>query len=162
MALKYLKIFESYWGTIGAGIVPFCKTTKRFLIGLRSAYVLEPHTWGGFGGKLDIDEGVDEAIEEAACRELEEETRYSGNIELIKGFVFKDTNFEYHNFIGIVDEEFRPILNWENDETKWLTYQELLNLPRKHFGLERFLKESEELFKEYAGSDIKLNFDEDF
>ena len=160
--MRYLRLFESYWGTIGAGIVPFCKTTKRFLVGHRSAYVLEPHTWGGFGGKLDIDEGVDEAIEEAAVRELEEETRYSGNIELIKGFVFKDKNFEYHNFIGIVDEEFTARLNWENDESKWITYQELLSLPRKHFGLDRFLKESEVLFKEIVDSDTKLSFDEDF
>jgi len=145
--MKYLKMFESYWGTIGAGIVPFCKTTKRFLVGFRSAYVLEPHTWSGFGGKLDIDDGVDEEIDEAAIRELEEETCYSGNIELIKGFVFKDKNFEYHNFIGIVDEEFKPILNWENEDYKWLSYHELLNLEKKHFGLDVFLKESKKLFK---------------
>jgi 8-oxo-dGTP pyrophosphatase MutT (NUDIX family) len=74
--MRYLKVFETYWGTIGAGIVPFCVNTKRFLIGLRSGYVMEPHTYGGFGGKLDIDEGVDETIEIAAKRELSEETGY--------------------------------------------------------------------------------------
>jgi 8-oxo-dGTP pyrophosphatase MutT (NUDIX family) len=145
--MRYLKIFESYWGTIGAGIVPFCVNTKRFLIGLRSGYVMEPHTYGGFGGKLDIDEGVDETIEIAAKRELSEETGYYEEIELLKGYIFKDNNFEYHNFIGIVDEEFKPRLNWENDKAIWITYQELLELDRKHFGLERFLKESKDLFE---------------
>ena len=147
--MKYLKLYENYWGTIGAGIVPFCKTTKKFLIGFRSAYVYEPHTWGGFGGKLDIDEGIEEAIEEAAVRELEEETRYDGEIKLLKGFIFTDpkAGFEYHNFIGLVIDEFKPILNWENEKAVWMTYKELIELPKKHFGLQRFLNESKEMFE---------------
>ena len=161
--MRYLLTFENIrWGTIGAGIVPFCKETNKFLVGLRSEEVLEPHTWGGFGGKLDIDEGVDETIKEAAKRELEEETGYSGSIELIKGFIFKERNFEYHNYIGIVDKEFEPILNWENDEARWLTYEELLRLNNKHFGLKRFLKESKEIFENLAKQQNNLSFDEDF
>lgn len=161
--MRYLKIFEQYWGSIGAGIVPVCIKTKKFLIGLRSSYVLEPHTWGGFGGKLDIDEGVDEAIEEAAIRELKEETRYNGEIQLIKGYVFKDKNFEYHNFIGEVEEEFKPILNWENDRAVWMTYDELLELPNKHFGLIKFLNESKDLFEKYGKpTNNFFNLEEDF
>jgi 8-oxo-dGTP pyrophosphatase MutT (NUDIX family) len=146
--MRYLLTFENLrHGRIGAGIVPFCKETNKFLVGLRSEEVLESDTWGVFGGKLDIDEGVDEAIEEAACRELKEETGYFGSIELIKGFIFKEKNFEYHNYIGIVDKEFEPIINWENYEARWLTYEELLRLNNKHFGLERFLKESKAIFE---------------
>lgn len=144
--MKYIKIFESYFGTIGAGIVSFCCTTKRFLIGYRSQHVLDAHTWGGFGGLLDYDEDVKE-IEKAAKRELEEETKYFNKIELLKGFIFKDKNSEYHNFIGVVDDEFKPILNYENDKAVWMTYQELLKLPNKHFGLKIFLKESKNLFE---------------
>jgi 8-oxo-dGTP pyrophosphatase MutT (NUDIX family) len=146
--IKNFKMFEQlYFGTIGAGIVPFCKKTNRFLVGLRSNRVLEPNTWGGFGGKLDVENGVQEEIEKAAIRELEEETGYSGELNLLKGFVFKDQNFEYHNFIGVVEEEFNVKLNWENTSYKWVTYKELKNLQTKHFGLIRFLWESKSLFK---------------
>jgi 8-oxo-dGTP pyrophosphatase MutT (NUDIX family) len=161
--MKYLLTFENLrCGNIGAGIIPFCEKTKRFLLGLRSGYVLEPNTYGGFGGKLDIDEGVYETIEMAAKRELEEETGFNGDIELIKGFIFKERNFEYHNYIGVVSEEFQPVLNWENDESRWMTYDELLRLRPKHFGLDRFLKESKEIFEKLAKPQINLSFDEDF
>jgi 8-oxo-dGTP pyrophosphatase MutT (NUDIX family) len=160
--MKYLLIFENLrCVNIGAGIIPFCEKTKRFLLGFRSCYVLEPNTYGGFGGKLDIDEGIDETIEMAAKRELEEETGFSGNIKLIKGFVFKEINFEYHNYIGLVSEEFHPVLNWENDESRWMTYDELLRLRSKHFGLDRFLNESKEIFEKLAKPN-NLSFDEDF
>lgn len=161
--MRYLLTFENMrWSSIGAGIVPFCEKTKRFLVGLRSEDVLEPHTWGGFGGKLDIDEGIDETISTAAKRELVEETGFSGNIELIKGFIFKERNFEYHNYIGLVSEEFQPVLNWENDEARWMTYDELLRLRPKHFGLERFLQESKLIFEKLAKPQNNLSFDEDF
>ena len=146
--MKYIKTFEQiYWGTAGAGILPFCTTTKRFLVGFRSIDVMEPHTYGTFGGKLDVDDVNEDTIQEAAIRELQEETEYYDNIDLIKGYVFKDKNFEYHNYIGKVDIEFKPILNWENDKAIWITYDELLNLKPKHFGLAKFLNESKMLFE---------------
>ena len=156
MKLKYLKAFNehhiqtngrTFWGSIGAGILPICKKTKRILVGLRSEYVLEPNTWGSFGGKLDIDEGVEETIREGAIRELEEELRYNGHIELIDAFIFRSGSFEYHNFFGIVDEEFEPILDWENSDAKWMTIEELYQHPKKHFGLISLLKESGDLLE---------------
>ena len=151
-------INEGYWGSIAAGIVPYCDRTKRFLVGLRSGNVMEPHTWGGFGGKLDVDEGVDESIQEAAIRELSEETGYVGSIRLVKGFVFRDDahDFQYHNFIGVVSDEFDSHLNWENDDALWLTYDKLLNLPDKHFGLNRFIKESRSLFQSLAFKTVNI------
>ena len=143
--------FESkYWGTIAAGIVPFCTKTKRFLVGLRSSQVREPGTYGSFGGKLDIDEGIDEEIKEAAIRELIEETEYRGEIHLIDGYVFRDGDFEYHNFWGLVDEEFTPELNWENDNYKWVTLEQLQKMPKKHFGLKKFMEKSIHLLYEYV------------
>lgn len=153
--MKYIKKFESFthtngktfWGSIGAGIIPVCTETKRILLGFRSSEVMEPHTWGGFGGKLDIDEGIDENIKEASLRELQEETEYVGDITLINAFVYKHGNFEYHNFFGIVPNEFEPILNWENEKYEWFTYDELIDLKNKHFGLVSLLKESDKLLR---------------
>lgn len=154
--MKYLKNFNEhhiqtngqiFWGNIGAGILPICKNTKRILVGLRSSEVLEPNTWGTFGGKLDIDEGIEESIREGAIRELEEELGYKGNIDLIDAFIFRSGSFEYHNFFGIVDEEFEYSLDWENDDAKWMTVEELYQLPNKHFGLISLLNESGDLLE---------------
>lgn len=143
--MKHIKYFEQiYWGTEAAGIVPFCKTTKRFLVGLRSYSVLEPGTYGGFGGKFDDDY---DTAENVAKRELEEETEYNGEIDLIVGYIFTAKNFKYHNFIGVVPHEFEPILNWENDNYKWLTLEQLIKLPKKHPGLKAFIEHSMNIFK---------------
>ena len=140
--MKYLKLYESYID-IGAGILPFCKKTGRFLVGLRSKDVTLAFTWGNFGGKLENEKN----IEVCALRELKEETKYKGEITLVKGYIFKERQLEYHNYIGIVPDEFKPKLNWEHTKAKWLTLEELYQLPEKHFGLQLFLEKSYELDK---------------
>ena len=63
--MKYIlsfALFEgSHYGNIGSGILPYCNTTKRFLVGLRSQECHTPHTWGLFGGKID-DYDIDEEV----------------------------------------------------------------------------------------------------
>jgi 8-oxo-dGTP pyrophosphatase MutT (NUDIX family) len=153
--MKYIKDYQmfekQYWGTMGAGILPICPATGRILVGFRSAYVMEPHTWGTFGGKLDIDEGVDETIKMAAMRELEEETHFTGAMELVDAFVYQDGSFSYHNFFGVVEDEFSPSLNWENDRAIWMTLDELVDLEGKHFGLVSLLKNSLPLLEQLMG-----------
>lgn len=130
---------ERFWGNLGAGVLPICTKTKRILLAYRSAYVNEPHTWGVFGGKLD--EGVqDEDLAQVALREFREESGYEGEINLTPAYIFKRPNFEYHNFLGIVDAEFEPELDWETESTKWVNYQELIDIYPKHFGLKDLLK----------------------
>ena len=96
-----------YAGGIGAGIVPFCVGTGRFLVGMRSGSCYDSYTWGGFGGTIDV--GDDLTIKGAAIRELGEETGYTGDIDLVSGYIFRDggIDFTYYNFIGIVDDEFK-------------------------------------------------------
>lgn len=134
---------QSFWGTLAAGYMPVCPSTGRVLMAYRSAHVNEPHTWATIGGKLDIDEGVDESIEEAALRELQEETEYYGDIRSIKTFVFRKGSFEYHNHYGVVPTEFEAQRNWENDRFVWMTTQEVRELPKKHFGLIDLLRDEE-------------------
>ena len=154
--MKYIKTFENhsiinnqFWGTIGAGILPFSKKTDRFLLTLRSEFVKEPETWGTWGGKLDDMETNDPR--EAAKIEFKEESDYSGKIKLIDAYIYKkkDDNgnviFKYYNYIGIIDEEFEPVLDWETSDYKWLTVEELYNIEPKHFGLDALLKNSKEI-----------------
>jgi len=126
-----------YWGNRGAGVLAVAKDTGNILVGLRSAYVNEPGTWGTIGGKVDDDED----FEAAALREFEEETGYSGPIELISGYKFVDAQvFEYQNFIGVVPEEFDVgATTWETSSFAWMSYEEVTGLSPKHHGLEALL-----------------------
>lgn len=140
---------DLFWGNIGAGILPYCTKTKKFLVGFRSAYVNEPHRWGVWGGKLD--EGVENLsqIKNVAIRELEEETQYSGEIRLIDSHIFKapSGNFTYYNFIGVVPNEFKPVLDWENEDYRWVSFDELMDIEPKHFGLIELIENEKEQLK---------------
>lgn len=137
-----------YWGKIAAGVLPICITTKKILVNLRSEAVMEGLTYGVWGGKLDDDE-TDTLV--AAKREFIEETEYNGDVELIAAYVYKNPteSFEYHNYIGLIDKEFIPKLDWESAGYKWLTYEELIDLDDKHFGLIELLKYSKDLIEKY-------------
>jgi 8-oxo-dGTP pyrophosphatase MutT (NUDIX family) len=93
--------------------------------------VNEPGTWGIPGGR--VDDG--EEPHEAAIRELEEEAGYDGEVYMSAGplMVYEKPGFAYFTFVGIVDDEFEPELNWESDEAGWFTLDEL---PEPlHFGV---------------------------
>jgi 8-oxo-dGTP pyrophosphatase MutT (NUDIX family) len=101
---------------IGAGVIPYCETTGRYLFVRRSKGVKEPGTWAGIGGR--VDEG--ESPELGAIREMQEEVQFDGRIDLELIYTFIARGFKYYNYIGRVDEEFIPTLNWENDNFKWI------------------------------------------
>ena len=129
-----------FWGNAGAGLLPFARSTSRFCVTLRGKDANEPNTWGIFGGAIDDDA----TPEDTARKELEEESGYNGHVELLELYIFKSRTFTYHNFIGVVDEEFEPVLNWENSKYAWLTLDELITLPQKHFGLEAIIDNAKE------------------
>lgn len=142
------KMNEPYFGDVGAGILPICRETGRILVAYRSKQVNEPHTWNVFGGKMDEDETP--AL--AANRELVEECGCRCPVELIPAYIFRTPNksFEYHNFIGIVDKEFEPKLDWETEKSQWISLKELYDLKPKHFGLEALIEHSKKIIDKYA------------
>lgn len=131
---------ETFWGDRGAGVLPICPSTGKILVAYRSADVNEPHTWGIFGGMID----EDETPHEAARRELEEESGYSGKFKIIPAHIYRSPKggFTYFNFLGIVDSEFQAEFDWETENAKWMTLDELEKLKPKHFGLVELLKHS--------------------
>jgi 8-oxo-dGTP pyrophosphatase MutT (NUDIX family) len=125
-----------FWGTEAGGVLVYCSTTNRYLILLRSEWVLEPNTWGIISGKLDDEENVQEAV----MREAEEEIgRKLGR--LIPSFIFEKPNFKFHNFVSIVEEEFTPELNWENSDYRWVKLDEMPE--NLHFGLKLLLQKED-------------------
>jgi 8-oxo-dGTP pyrophosphatase MutT (NUDIX family) len=149
---------ENFWGNIGGGVLPVCTKTKRILVPLRSRYVNEPNQIGVWGGKADEEEGENElGIVNVVKREFKEETGYNGEIELIPAYIYQtpSKSFTYYNFIGLVEEEFTPLLDWETKNAKWITLEELVkyedfiiidfgygtNKYYKHFGLMSLLND---------------------
>ena len=122
-----------FYGNAGAGVLVYCTSTNRFLLGLRSKLVNEPNTWGTFGGKIEGD--TDPKM--AALRELKEETGYNGNVDLQLFDVFQSGNFKFYNFLGKVEEEFSPTLDWENESAEWFSLNDFP--PNLHFGTKRLL-----------------------
>lgn len=146
LVIRIDKLLEAYWGTAAAGILPIAKDTGRILVAMRSSYVNEPNTYGVWGGAIH----ADETPKEGAKREFTEETKYKGSLKMIEAYRFEDGTFMYQNFIGIVEYEFKPHLDWETESYVWLDFDELLKLRPKHFGLESLIKNSRSLIQTHA------------
>jgi 8-oxo-dGTP pyrophosphatase MutT (NUDIX family) len=132
---------RTYWGNKAAGCLFYSKNTGRVLVAHRSDDVFEPNTWGTWGGKTDGDEEVIEALD----REVREETEYYGEYEAIPVYVYKDKNFEYHNYLTIIEDEFIPSLNWETQDFGWF---DINKMPSKlHFGLKLALPYFKEVIR---------------
>lgn len=135
-----------FWGNRGAGVLFLARDTGRILFPFRSKKVEQPNTWGTFGGA--IDPGEDPL--EAAVREAEEESQKKiskKHDDIIPLFVFKSptTTFRYYNYLVVVDSEFKPKLNWETEDYKWVRFNEWPS--PLHFGVEELLKDQESIRK---------------
>lgn len=122
------------WGREAAGALPVACSTGRVLLTLRSQEVLEPGTWGIPGGRME----PNETAEDAAVREMREELGFDGDMILLPVFVYRETEFVFYNFVALVDDEFEPELDWENDDAGWFGPAEL---PEPlHFGVVRLFE----------------------
>jgi len=111
----------------GVGIYPVAEDTGRMLVGLRSKKVQTPGHWSGFGGLLE----PGESFEQAAKRELREETGYKGPIRL--------EELAPSIYLGLIPKEYTPKLNWETDKAKWIQPEEIEELNPRHWGLDILL-----------------------
>jgi len=141
---------------IGAGILFFAKDTKRFLILLRNPKVHKGNTWSTVGGKVE----PGESAEEGAVRETREEIEFDDDIDLKPLYTFRKIKyneikkinviFKYYTYLAKLDHEFKPKLNWENVDYKWVTLSELLEIEIKHPGLRELVARKHKLLR-YLG-----------
>ena len=127
-----------------AGILPYCKKTNRFLLFLRSPRIQDySNTWATVGGKVDPHEK--NKYKTAALREMCEETEFCESIELKLLYIFKENSFSYRTYLGFINEEFEPVLNWENSGREWLGFNEMLNHENLHPGFAEMLADDDAL-----------------
>lgn len=130
-----------FWGKQGAGCIFLARTTKRILLAHRSPYVLEPNTWGSWGGAIDPGENPVNAV----IREVKEESGYTEDMDIIPLYVFTSGTFRYFNFLVVVDSEFEPNVDWETQGYKWCVYGEWPS--PLHFGLQNLFNDAESINK---------------
>lgn len=120
------------WGNAGSGLL--FTTGDRILLLERSDSVEEPGTWGLPGGAIPEGEGgLRDALKSAEAEAAEELGKFP-KYRLINEYVYEEPDFTFTNFIGAVEEEFTPTLNWENTDHAWVSEDEL-NSYDLHFGV---------------------------
>lgn len=103
---------------ICSGALIYALNTNRFLF-LHRANGKHKDAWGLVGGTNESGESPWSALQ----REILEEI---GTVDIIKvipleSFVSNDNAFQFHTYLGIVEEEFLPILNDEHTGYAWVS-----------------------------------------
>lgn len=97
------------------GVLIFCPSTKRVLLVRRSSESDSPKTWALISGGIEENETPLRSIK----REILEELQYDPN-KIFYRFISIESEYNHFYFFqGLVDEEFTPILNDENEEYGW-------------------------------------------
>jgi 8-oxo-dGTP pyrophosphatase MutT (NUDIX family) len=136
-----------------AGILLICNNNSdhigsRMLVDVRSKHTQShPNTIGLFGGLCnDL-----EMYEEAALRELKEETGFDGKLRVIPIKKVVLDNVVYQHYIAQIDKEFIPkLLEHESAGFLWVTPSELFELSKDfHPGFAKFIEKSWDSIKHY-------------
>jgi len=124
---------------IAAGAMFFSVSTKRYLFLLRD-HSSHSGTWGLPGGKIENNETVINGL----MREIHEEigkTPHINKIIPLEQYTSQNSNFIYHTYMFVIDEEFIPTLNKEHKAYAWAP---LDDCPKPmHPGLFNTLKSTE-------------------
>jgi len=116
----------------GAGVLPIAQSSGKILLGMRTE-----GEWAGWGGEAEEGENAQQTAE----REFREETGYKGVVSLFPDYIREDSKITFHNFIGIVPDQFAPVINHEHLFADWFSLEELDEL-KKHPGLTALLRHS--------------------
>ena len=123
------------WGSSASGML--FTTGEKILLLKRSASVEDGGVWGIPGGAIPVTvEGEKKDAKESALDESKEEMgRLPSGFKVVGKVAFKKGAFVFYTFIAKVqNDSFKPTLNWESDDYKWVDVEELERL-RLHPGV---------------------------
>lgn len=99
-----------------SGILILARSTGRVLLVKRSSKVRNPNVWSIPGGLVEYGE----SIVEGALRETLEEVGFDGPyLDLLYLFTRERGEVDFTTYLGIVEDEFDPLLNWESSDAGW-------------------------------------------
>jgi len=111
-----------FWGRRAAGCLFLARSTARLCFALRSRHALQPLTYGTWGGAMD---GAESPLAAVRRETIEEAGVDLNEARFTPLYVFRqDDVFEYHNFVVETDDEFSPVLNWENAGFVWADFED--------------------------------------
>lgn len=119
----------------GAGALFFAEDSGKFLICKRSNTGDAAGQWCCLGGGVD---DTDTSYEHTVRREANEEGGFPYDAPCSLWHVNTaqvSPTFWFHNYLASVPCEFKPKLNDEHTDYKWVTYNELLKHPDMHEGM---------------------------
>lgn len=89
----------------GAGILVYCASTRRVLLGLRGMDAESPETWCPFGGMVD----PGETPEQAALREVQEEAGLRIDPNALLGCLYVNhdmrNGFKFYTYVAVLLKE---------------------------------------------------------
>ncbi len=119
---------------IAAGALFYSRDTERFLF-LHRTQGKQAHVWGLVGGSQESGE----TAWDCCAREIREEIGVVDIKKIIplERFCSRNSHFEYHTYLCVVEREFLPALNYEHNGYAWVSY---LAWPRPlHYGVRNTL-----------------------
>ena len=118
----------------GAGILFVCPSTKKVLLLLRAEGGEDANVWCSLGGKGELGE----TPMETAVREVWEEGQIGPKqYKLVEEPLRINQNtptFKFITYLGLVDQEFSPVINYEHTDAKWFSFDEIWQIPL-HYGI---------------------------
>lgn len=120
----------------GAGCLIWSIKGEQFLLIRRSEYVPLSNTWSLPGGRVD----PGETPKDAARRETYEEIGFDIKQRSLKLIYKNETHapkFKFFTYACVVDNTFKPTLNWESSDYRWCG---ISDLPENlHWGVEQMV-----------------------
>ncbi len=145
------EVIEEHGTKSAAGILLIARVSKQLLLGKRSKEDAEAGTWGLITLDLNTKINNNEEAKDETLKLFREQFGYTGNIELNEILVNTADDFRFYNYIGIVDKEFMPQLNWEIEKYQWFTYEDFIaaNDDKLHYGVKILKEKSIDQIKNY-------------
>ena len=104
-----------------AGACIVAKDTKRIILQQRDKYGSHPRNWGFWGGKVEDNENISQALLREVCEELGINIKKDvQKIYPLDQYHSRDKTFSYYTFIILVKQEFLPNLNTESGGYAWI------------------------------------------
>jgi 8-oxo-dGTP pyrophosphatase MutT (NUDIX family) len=107
-----------------AGACIVAKDTKRVILQQRDKHSSHPRNWGFWGGKVEEDENISQALLREVCEEL----RVNIKKDVVKIYPLdqyhsRNKDFSYYSFVILVKKEFIPRLNHESGGYAWVEHE---------------------------------------